>query len=74
MHGDECGRAILRPAPPPAASAVAVHMNPTGARHRQNAAGDLNRNFPFRWRRAPDTPARPLQPETRRPLVAIGRP
>jgi protein MpaA len=60
VHGNEpAGRAVARrlaaTKPPPGLDVWVVEdMNPDGfaARTRQNARGvDLNRNFPYRWRR-----------------------
>jgi len=60
IHGNEtAGRTIaldlLRTAPPASTEVVVVpDLNPDGAARdrRQNATGvDLNRNFPYRWRR-----------------------
>jgi protein MpaA len=62
IHGDErAGRAVvarLRAARPPAGVSLWLVdlANPDGCRAgtRQNASGvDLNRNFPYRWRRLP---------------------
>src|SRR5215211_1987723 len=60
LHGDECaGRAVTRRLATVGAGAdtdlwLVDDANPDGAerRRRQNARGvDLNRNFPYRWRR-----------------------
>jgi murein peptide amidase A len=62
IHGDErAGRAVLRrlrsATPPAGVSLWLIDLaNPDGCRAdtRQNARGvDLNRNFPYRWRRLP---------------------
>jgi murein peptide amidase A len=94
VHGDECaGRSVirrLRAATPPAGVTLwLVELaNPDGttADTRQNAHGvDLNRNFPYRWRRLPRgtfySGPRPLsEPESRalyaflrrtRPVISI---
>ncbi len=64
IHGDECaGRALLSAIaslPPPGGVQLWLvgEMNPDGtvAGTRQNARGvDLNRNFPYRWRRISDS-------------------
>jgi murein peptide amidase A len=86
IHGNECaGRAIvsaLRRAPVPASVQLwlVATMNPDGtaAETRQNADGvDLNRNFPYRWRKVAGptyySGPRPLsEPETRAAVDLIG--
>jgi protein MpaA len=87
IHGNECaGRAILAAlerAPVPAGVQLWLvpSMNPDGeaANTRQNADGvDLNRNFPYQWRRVPGptyySGPRPLsEPETRAAVRLIER-
>ncbi|GAC1442361.1 MAG: hypothetical protein NVSMB55_12830 [Mycobacteriales bacterium] len=60
VHGDEaagsaiCRELLHRPGPAVPGLLVVPDLNPDGVAHRtrQNARGvDLNRNFPYRWRR-----------------------
>ena len=60
VHGDEaaggavCRELLARPGPATPGLLVVPELNPDGVAHRtrQNARGvDLNRNFPYRWRR-----------------------
>ena len=85
IHGDECaGLAIVRAAlaagvPKGVQLWVVPEMNPDGtaADTRQNADGvDLNRNFPYRWRRISDPiyysgPRPASEPETRAAMGLI---
>lgn len=87
IHGNECaGTAIVDalarlPAPPGVQLWLVGEMNPDGtaADTRQNAHGvDLNRNFPYRWRRSADpvydAGPRPLsEPESRAAAALIRR-
>ncbi len=87
IHGNECaGRAILaalerRPVPVGVQLWLLPSMNPDGeaADTRQNADGvDLNRNFPYQWRRVSGptyySGPRPLsEPETRAAVRLIER-
>ena len=87
IHGNECaGRGILSAAErAPVPSGVQLWtiagMNPDGtvADRRQNARGvDLNRNFPYQWRRILDPtyysgPRPASEPETRASMQLIAR-
>ncbi|HEX3909632.1 MAG TPA: DUF2817 domain-containing protein [Solirubrobacteraceae bacterium] len=87
VHGNECaGRAILAaleraPVPTGVQLWLVPSMNPDGeaADTRQNADGvDLNRNFPYQWRRVPGqtyySGPHPLsEPETRAAVRLIER-
>ncbi len=87
IHGNECaGRAILsaiahRPVPAGVQLWLVPSMNPDGEADstRQNARGvDLNRNFPYQWRRVSESTyysgPHPLsEPETRAAVRLIER-
>jgi murein peptide amidase A len=87
IHGNECaGQAILaavarRPVPDLTQLWLVSSMNPDGAAAgtRQNARGvDLNRNFPYRWRRLLDPtyfsgPSPVSEPETHVAMTLIRR-
>jgi murein peptide amidase A len=87
IHGDECaGRAILlaaerSPVPANVQLWLVPTLNPDGmaAGTRQNAHGvDLNRNFPYRWRRLAGPtyysgPRPRSEPETRAAMRLIAR-
>ncbi|HEY2217045.1 MAG TPA: DUF2817 domain-containing protein, partial [Solirubrobacteraceae bacterium] len=87
IHGNECaGRAILtalarRPVPAGVQLWLVPSMNPDGEADdtRQNARGvDLNRNFPYQWRRVSEptyySGPHPLsEPETRAAVRLVSR-
>jgi protein MpaA len=87
IHGNECAAHTIlsalahRPVPPGVQLWLVQQLNPDGtaAGTRQNARGvDLNRNFPYRWRRILDPvyysgPRPESEPETRAAIALIQR-